>query len=52
MELVIQLALDESPLAPVYLCGREKFAVNVGVNSQEVSYLIRPAKWGNNERDR
>jgi len=49
---VIQLALDESPLAAFYLCGREKFAVHVGVNSQEVSYLIRPAKWGNNERDR
>jgi hypothetical protein len=52
VELMVQLALYERAFTSVQLCGRQKFAVNVGVNPYEVSYLVRAAKWWNDESDR
>ena len=49
---MVQLAFYERAFTSVQLCGWQKFAVNVGVNSYEVSYLVRTAKWWNDEGDR
>ena len=50
-ELGIKVALDEDSLATIDLSGGQKPPTCVGVNAQEVSYLVRSPKRWNDHTD-
>jgi hypothetical protein len=50
-ELGVQLAFDEDALATINFRGRQDSPACVGVDAQEVSYLVRPAKRWNDNTD-
>ncbi len=43
-KLRVQIAVDEDSLATIDLGRGQKLATGVGVNAQEVSYLVRSAE--------
>ena len=43
--------LDEDSLATIDLDGGQKLSLGIGVNAQEVSYLVRSSKRGNDNTD-
>jgi hypothetical protein len=47
----MELALDEDSLATIDLDGGQKLPLGIGVNAQEVSYLVRSPKRGNDHTD-
>ena len=50
-ELGMELAFDEYSLAPADLDSGQKLPTGVGVNAQEVSYLVRSSKRRNDNTD-